>query len=60
MRVEDEILKALDKDPTKRHRTATELIENIKQAYAKTSQPQARRKPQATVSAPPCQLKIMI
>jgi hypothetical protein len=38
-KVEDELLKALDKDATKRHRTAMELIENVKKAYGMESKP---------------------
>jgi serine/threonine protein kinase len=38
-KVEDEILKALEKDPNKRHRTATELIDNVKKAYGMGPKP---------------------
>ncbi len=40
LEVEKEILKALAKEPEKRQRTATQLVENIKQAYQQAEMPE--------------------
>src|SRR5690606_6084753 len=48
--VEKELLRALDKDPAKRHKTAVSLIEAVKRGYQEQSQ--AGAKPAAALSVP--------
>jgi eukaryotic-like serine/threonine-protein kinase len=53
--VEREILKALDKDPIKRHRSATEFVNALKEAYASaqpTSPAPVEERPPADIRTP--------